>query len=66
MLDHSLAARCFNENRVNFSDRETLPEKFNLCTGPGEMSLMIDKILSKVESLEIQLVNLRDNLTRSR
>lgn len=66
MLDHSLAARCFNDNPVNFSNRETLPEKFNLYTGPEDMSLLIDNILSKVESLEIQLVNLRDDLIRSR
>ncbi len=66
MLDHSSAATCFSENRINFSNPETLPENFSLSAGLEDMSPLIEKILSKVESLHIQLVTLRNDLARSR
>ena len=66
MLNSDLAAKCFNENRNSFADCQTAPEKFNLYNGLENMAIMIQLLLSKVESLEKDVEILRRELTPGR
>lgn len=60
------AARCFNENRISFSNPQTTPEKFNLYNGLECMAVMVQTLLSKVEYLEREIDIPRRELTPGR
>ena len=60
--ESELAAKCFRENREQFTTPEQSPEKFNLYSGLEHMALMIMDLHQRFQSLEHELHSLRQDL----